>query len=123
MAAHFSYTLTVQLEYTNHLLQFFKIIFLLCLALCLMLSVTYYAQNYAGIIGWSLLATCVSRNFIFIIEVKVLLCFKLTWLATKGFSRHNDSYVLHNIDFLPMHKANLMVQVLLELGKVEFSSQ
>ena len=22
-------------------------------ALCLMLSVTYYAQNYAGIIGWS----------------------------------------------------------------------
>ena len=25
------------------------------LALCLMLSVTYYAQNYAGIIGWSLL--------------------------------------------------------------------
>ena len=27
------------------------------LALCLMLSVTYYAQNYAGIIGWSLLGT------------------------------------------------------------------
>ena len=25
MAAHFSYTLTVQLEYTNHLLQFFKL--------------------------------------------------------------------------------------------------
>ena len=25
------------------------------LALCLMLSVTYYAQNYAGIIGWSLI--------------------------------------------------------------------
>ena len=24
------------------------------LALCLMLSVTYYAQNYASIIGWSL---------------------------------------------------------------------
>ena len=24
------------------------------LALCSMLSVTYYAQNYAGIIGWSL---------------------------------------------------------------------
>ena len=23
-------------------------------ALCLMFSVTYYAQNYAGIIGWSL---------------------------------------------------------------------
>ena len=26
------------------------------LALCLMLSVTYYAKNYAGIIGWSLVA-------------------------------------------------------------------
>ena len=25
------------------------------LALCLMLLATYYAQNYAGIIGWSLL--------------------------------------------------------------------
>ena len=25
------------------------------LALCLMLSGTYYAQNYAGIIGWSLI--------------------------------------------------------------------
>ena len=25
MAAHFSYKLTVQLEYTNHLLQFFKL--------------------------------------------------------------------------------------------------
>ena len=25
--------------------------------LCLMLSVTYYAKNYAGIIGWSLLHT------------------------------------------------------------------
>ena len=27
------------------------------LTLCLMLSVTYYAQNYAGIIGWSLAVT------------------------------------------------------------------
>ena len=27
------------------------------LALCLMLSVTYYAQNYAGIVGWSLART------------------------------------------------------------------
>ena len=46
--------MTVQLDYTNHLLQFFKNIS--CYAdICLMLSVTYYAQNYAGIIGWSLL--------------------------------------------------------------------
>ena len=30
--------------------------FPIMLALCLMLSVTYYAQNYAGIISWSLLA-------------------------------------------------------------------
>ena len=27
MAAHFSYILTVQLEYTNHLFQFFKLFF------------------------------------------------------------------------------------------------
>ena len=45
--------MTVQLEYINHLLQFFKI-FPIMLALRLMLSVTYYAQNYVGIIGWSL---------------------------------------------------------------------
>ena len=43
--------MTVQLEYINHLLKIFPIM----LALCLMLSVTYYAQNYAGIIGWSLI--------------------------------------------------------------------
>ena len=49
----FSEKMTVQLEYINHLLQFSKI-FPIMLALCLMLSVTYYAQNYAGIIGWSL---------------------------------------------------------------------
>ena len=36
--------------------SFFAIskIFPIMLALCLMLSVTYYAQNYAGITGWSL---------------------------------------------------------------------
>ena len=28
------------------------------LALCLMLSVIYYAQNYVCIIGWSLCTTC-----------------------------------------------------------------
>ena len=28
------------------------------LALCLMLLATYYAQNYAGIIGWSLNYAC-----------------------------------------------------------------
>ena len=42
----------VQLEYINHLSEIFPIM----LALCSMLSVTYYAQNYAGIIGWSLMA-------------------------------------------------------------------
>ena len=45
--------MTIQLEYINHLLQFFQKYF----PLCLMLSLTYYAQNYAGIIGWSLHAT------------------------------------------------------------------
>ena len=47
----FSLAMTIQLEYINHLLQFFPIM----LALCLMLSVTCYAQHYAGIIGWSLI--------------------------------------------------------------------
>ena len=47
--------MTAQLEYINHLLQYFPIM----LALCLMFSVTYYAQNYAGIIGWSLVYMCV----------------------------------------------------------------
>ena len=45
--------MTVQLENINHLLQFSKV-FPIMLALCLMLLMTYYAQNYAGIIGWSL---------------------------------------------------------------------
>ena len=42
----------VQLENINHLLQFSKT-FPIMLALYSMLTVTYYAQNYAGIIGWS----------------------------------------------------------------------
>ena len=29
------------------------------LALCSMLLVTYYAQNYAGIISWSLVRVCI----------------------------------------------------------------
>ena len=33
-------------------------IFPIMLALCLMLSVTYYAKNYAGIICWSLHDIC-----------------------------------------------------------------
>ena len=42
----FSLTMTVQLEYINHLSKIFPIM----LALCLILSVIYCAQNYAGII-------------------------------------------------------------------------
>ena len=34
----------------------------LVLALCLMLLATYYAQNYAGIIGWSLVASYLSLH-------------------------------------------------------------
>ena len=45
--------MTVQLEYINHLSKIFPIM----LALCSVLSVTHYAQNDAGIIGWSLLPT------------------------------------------------------------------
>ena len=40
------------------LLLTFILHFLLMLALCLMLSMTHYAKNYAGIIGKSLLPTC-----------------------------------------------------------------
>ena len=35
------------------------------LALCLMLSVTYYAQNYAGIIGWSLVDNNYTLKLVF----------------------------------------------------------
>ena len=37
-------------------------LFLIMLALCLMLSVTHYAQNYAGIIGGSLKVITVEVN-------------------------------------------------------------
>ena len=43
--------MTAQLEYTNHLLQFFKNIAGIMPNAFL---ITYYAQNYAGIISWSL---------------------------------------------------------------------
>ena len=53
MAAKYSQTMTVQLEYINNLLKFFKNISYYA-GIMLMLSVIYYALNYAGIIGWSL---------------------------------------------------------------------
>ena len=42
------------------------------LELCLRLSVTYYAQNYAGIIGWSLLATPTENDSYTITSVHAL---------------------------------------------------
>ena len=57
---------TVLLEYIDHLLQFsiksmnivinVFYIFPIILALCLILSLTHYAQSYAGITGGSLVA-------------------------------------------------------------------
>ena len=47
--AIFQFRTTNSLKYCN-----FSKIFPIMLAFCLMLSVTYYAQNYAGIIDWSL---------------------------------------------------------------------
>ena len=46
--------MTVQLEHINY--KSFVILkkIPIMLALCLILLVTYYAQNYAGITGWSL---------------------------------------------------------------------
>ena len=51
-AKYISYSLrmTIQLEYINNFSKMFSIM----LALCLMLSLTYYTQNYAGVISWSL---------------------------------------------------------------------
>ena len=46
--------MTVQLEYINHILQFFKNISYYAGIMLNAFSVTYYAQNYAGIIDWSL---------------------------------------------------------------------
>ena len=60
------HTMTVLLEYIDCLLQFstnaiLQLIFILqfpiMLALCLMLSMTHYAQNYADIIGGCLFIT------------------------------------------------------------------
>ena len=55
MVAHFSYTVTVQLEYTNHLLQFFKLFFYYA-GIMLNAFSDLLCSNYAGIISWSLLA-------------------------------------------------------------------
>ena len=47
------------------------------LALCLMLLATYYAQNYAGIIGWSLVIGGLYRKekslTVYITVVKIVL--------------------------------------------------
>ena len=49
----YSQIMTVQLEYINHLLKIFKNNIISYYA-GIMLSVTYYAQNYTGMIDWSL---------------------------------------------------------------------
>ena len=47
--------MTVQLEYINRMLQFFKNIFYYAGIMLNAFSYLYYAQNYVGIIGWSLI--------------------------------------------------------------------
>ena len=42
------------------------------LALCLMLLATYYAQNYAGIIGWSLPIATVEVLFIIVPVILII---------------------------------------------------
>ena len=51
--------------------SFFTKMHPIMLALCSILSYIYYAQNYAGIIGWSLVANC---NFIFILLHSYVYC-------------------------------------------------
>ena len=61
-------TLHVLLDYDysirayQSLVAIFKKLFPIMLALCLMLSVTYYAQNYAGKISWSLVVVSPCLN-------------------------------------------------------------
>ena len=88
--------MTIQLEYINYLLQFSKI-FPIMLALCLMLSLTYYAQNYAGIIGWSLpvAVAFVTRCFVMIYSVILRLLHVSSSNATKTTLHHalaNDGH-------------------------------
>ena len=57
------HSMTVLLEYINCILQFsinawlLLLVYFTCFLLCLMLSITHYAQNYTGPIGGSLLAS------------------------------------------------------------------
>ena len=63
------HAMTVLLKYTDCSLQFSKMFdivilhFPIMLTLCLMLSMTYYAQNYAGIIGGSLIITQTNKMY------------------------------------------------------------
>ena len=56
------YSMTVLLEYIDRSLQFSTNAISIILALCLTLSMTYYAQNYSGIIGGSLTAAGYYNN-------------------------------------------------------------
>ena len=62
----FPYTMTVQLEDINHLLKLFPI----------MPSVTYYAQNYAGIIGWSLMKMV--RLVGIMLQISIIILFRIS---------------------------------------------
>ena len=63
--------------------QSFVKIFPIMLALRLMLSVTYHAQNYAGIIGWSLLA----KQRLFLILLPGHFCQVITHTQTHTHAR------------------------------------
>ena len=54
------YTLLLENDCSIRVYQSFAAIFqkYFWYYICLMFSVTYYDQNYAGIIGWSLIAIC-----------------------------------------------------------------
>ena len=53
------------------------------LALCLMLSVTYYALNYAGMIGWSLVP--IHRKWISRVSETIHPAFNITVALLGGF--------------------------------------
>ena len=67
MAAHFSYTLTVQLEYTNHLLQFFKLF-------------SYYAGNMLNAFSNLLYSKLCWHNRLVSSTSYTVISMAITWL-------------------------------------------
>ena len=60
------------------------------LALCLMLLATYYAQNYSGIIGWSLVT-----HRILLVQSQLSIHSYMHHSFTAGMIHYTKSYIMH----------------------------